>query len=246
MKNFGKILTVASMAAAMASCGGSAINTNIALKNETDSASYAFGALMGTQASNTFSGAKEELDFDLNKDPFIAGFISALNKDTNNLKFKSPQEAQMYFAGVVNKYEIKKNAEQQKEAEANLAKGQAFLDENAKKEGVMSLPSGCQYQVITEGTGKQPTIDDMVECHYVGTLIDGTQFDSSVDRGEPATFPLRGVIQGWQELIPMMKVGSKWRLFIPSELAYGPQGRPGIPGNSVLIFEVELLQIVKE
>jgi FKBP-type peptidyl-prolyl cis-trans isomerase len=131
------------------------------------------------------------------------------------------------------------------QAAENLDKGNKFLDENAKKEGVVSLPNGIQYIVLEEGKGQKPTIDDQVECDYVGTLIDGTKFDSSIDRGQPAKFPLKGVIKGWQEAIPLMSVGSKWKIFIPAELGYGAQERPGIPANSVLIFEVTLHQIIK-
>ena len=130
-------------------------------------------------------------------------------------------------------------------AAVTLEQGKKFLEENAKKDGVVTLPSGIQYIVLEDSKGKKPTIDDQVECDYVGTLIDGTEFDSSIKRGQPATFPLANVIKGWQEVIPMMSVGSKWKIFIPAELAYGTQDRPGIPGNSVLIFEVKLHQIIK-
>lgn len=130
-------------------------------------------------------------------------------------------------------------------AEKNKKEGEAFLAENKKKEGVKTLPSGLQYQVIKEGTGASPKENDSVTTHYEGTLIDGTVFDSSYKRGEPATFPVSGVIKGWTEALQLMKVGSKWRLFVPSELAYGSTPRQGSPigPNSVLIFDVELLGI---
>ena len=118
-----------------------------------------------------------------------------------------------------------------------------FLDQNKQKDGVMTTESGLQYLILSEGKGNNPTLNDNVTVHYHGTLIDGTIFDSSVDRKQPATFPLNGVIPGWQEALQMMSVGSKWKIFIPSELAYGESGAGAIGPNSTLIFEVELLSI---
>ena len=129
-------------------------------------------------------------------------------------------------------------------SEANLQAGQKFLDENGKRPGVVVLASGLQYEIITEGTGPKPTATDKVTCHYHGTLIDGTVFDSSVRRGQPATFPLNMVIKGWTEGLQLMTVGSKWRFFIPPQLAYGDrQVSAQIGPNSTLIFDVELLGI---
>lgn len=123
--------------------------------------------------------------------------------------------------------------------------GDAFLAENAKKDGIVVLESGLQYEVITEGSGAQPTAESTVRTHYHGTFTDGRVFDSSVERGEPAEFPVGGVIAGWTEALQLMKEGSKWRLFIPSDLAYGEQGSQGaIPPHSALVFEVELLTVV--
>lgn len=135
-----------------------------------------------------------------------------------------------------------------KSSKASAAKkaGEAFLAENKKKPGVVTLPSGLQYEIMKKGDGPIPAATDKVKCHYHGTLIDGTVFDSSVDRGQPAEFPVNGVIQGWVEALQLMPVGSKWKLFIPSNLAYGDNAAgPKIPGGSTLIFEVELLEIVK-
>ncbi|MDY0189502.1 MAG: FKBP-type peptidyl-prolyl cis-trans isomerase [Desulfuromonas sp.] len=130
-------------------------------------------------------------------------------------------------------------------AEENSAAGQAFLDENKGKEGVVTLESGLQYKILQAGTGSKPTLEDEVQVHYRGTLIDGTQFDSSYDRGEPVEFPVSRVIAGWTEALQLMPVGSKWQLFIPAQLAYGSQAMGNvIEPNSVLIFEVELLNIV--
>jgi FKBP-type peptidyl-prolyl cis-trans isomerase FklB len=129
-------------------------------------------------------------------------------------------------------------------ADKNQKEGEVFLAENKKKKGVVTLPSGLQYHVITAGTGKIPKATDTVTTHYRGTLIDGTEFDSSYKRGEPASFPVNGVIKGWTEALQLMKVGSKWQLFIPSNLAYGPQGAGQVIGPSAtLIFEIELLSI---
>ena len=126
-----------------------------------------------------------------------------------------------------------------------LSAGEQYLAENAKKEGVVVLPSGLQYKVLTEGTGKSPKATDKVRCHYEGFLTDGTVFDSSVQRGEPATFPLNGVIAGWTEGVQLMKEGAKYRFFIPYQLAYGPQGAgESIPPYSALIFDVELIKVL--
>jgi len=138
----------------------------------------------------------------------------------------------------------KKQAEQQQKGETNKATGQQFLAANKTKEGVVTLPSGLQYKILKEGTGPKPTAADTVTCNYRGTLIDGTEFDSSYKRGEPATFAVGGVIKGWTEALQLMPVGSKWQLFIPADMAYGERSpSPDIGPNSTLIFDVELLSI---
>jgi len=136
-------------------------------------------------------------------------------------------------------------AKEAKRAESRVADNKKWLDENAKKDGITTTASGLQYQVLTKGAGKQAAMGKTVTVHYTGTMLDGTVFDSSVQRGEPADFPLNpgGLIQGWLEALPMMKEGDKWKLFIPSDLAYGPQGNQGIAPNSLLIFEVELIKV---
>src|SRR5438477_12695973 len=134
--------------------------------------------------------------------------------------------------------------EKMKEAmDLNKKAGTEFLEANKAKEGVVTLPSGLQYKILTEGTGPKPTAADTVSCNYRGTLLDGTEFDSSYKRGQPASFPVAGVIKGWTEALQLMKVGAKYQLFVPANLAYGEQGRPGIPPNSPLIFEVELMDV---
>ena len=137
----------------------------------------------------------------------------------------------------------RRKAEQDRIAGVNLEKGKAFLEENRAKEGVKVLASGLQYKVISEGTGAVPTASDKVTVHYRGTFLDGKEFDSSYSRGKPASFNVTGVIRGWTEALQLMSVGSKWQLFIPSDLAYGPNGNRNIPPNSTLLFEVELLGI---
>jgi FKBP-type peptidyl-prolyl cis-trans isomerase FklB len=124
--------------------------------------------------------------------------------------------------------------------------GEAFLAANKSKEGIVTLPSGLQYKILTAGTGPKPTASDTVTCNYRGTLIDGTEFDSSYKRGQPSSFPVTGVIKGWTEALQLMPVGSKWQLFIPTDLAYGDPGRPGIPPGATLIFEVEVVSIGEE
>lgn len=238
MKNLKTILTASALATAtmLSSCGGGTSQNRAAkFSNATDSASYAIGVLMGTQMHDQIIPVLENF----NLDNFVAGFQAVVDNDTANVKLK-PQEAQQVFMTVMQSLADAK-------AQKTLAEGKKFLEENAKKEGVKVIDStGVQYIVLEEGDGAQPTIEDKVECDYVGTLIDGTEFDSSIKRGQPAQFPLRGVIPGWSKTIPLMKVGSKWRIFIPSELGYGPQGNRNIPGNSVLIFDVKLLQIIKQ
>ncbi|MFJ2981751.1 MULTISPECIES: FKBP-type peptidyl-prolyl cis-trans isomerase [unclassified Pseudomonas] len=135
-------------------------------------------------------------------------------------------------------------AEAAAKAEAAAGAGKEFLAENAKREGITTLASGLQFEVLTAGEGAKPTRESNVRTHYHGTLIDGTVFDSSYDRGQPAEFPVGGVIAGWTEALQLMNAGSKWRLYVPSELAYGAQGVGSIPPHSVLVFDVELLDVL--
>ncbi len=249
MKNLKSILTASALATAtmLSSCGGG--NTaSVKLDNQVDSVSYAMGILMGNNLQRQFDNDFVPLLNGINKDNFIATLQMVPKNDTTSLKMTT-KEAQDYFMTVMQGLEAARAAKEQARldsiAAVNLEEGKKFLEENAKKDGVVTLPNGIQYIVLKEGKGKKPTIDDQVECHYEGTLIDGTKFDSSVDRGQPATFPLKNVIKGWQETIPLMPVGSKWKIFIPGELGYGQYGNGRIPGNSVLIFDVELLQIIK-
>jgi FKBP-type peptidyl-prolyl cis-trans isomerase FklB len=134
-------------------------------------------------------------------------------------------------------------ATEQRIGDTNMKQGQEFLAANKAKEGVVTLPSGLQYKILAQGTGPKPTASDTVVCNYRGTFINGQEFDSSYKRGQPATFPISGIIRGWTEALQLMPVGSKWQIFIPSDLAYGPAGRGQIPPNAALIFEVELISI---
>jgi FKBP-type peptidyl-prolyl cis-trans isomerase FklB len=159
----------------------------------------------------------------------------------------TPEEMQSILTAFQKELQEQKMAGMKADAEKGAKEGAAFLAENAKKEGVKVLPSGLQYKVLKQGAGQKPTSKNVVKTHYRGTLIDGREFDSSYKRGEPAEFPVGGVIAGWTEALQLMPVGSKYQLFIPAKLAYGEQAPPGsiIPANGTLIFEVELLGIVQ-
>ena len=206
-------------------------------KKELDRISYALGLSMG---NNFRASGIQEINVEDFADGVAAVFYGCQPKMTYD---EAKAEIQKYFTEL----EKKQQAEAAKMAEVNEAAGKKFLEENGKRVEVKTPPSGLQYEVLTEGTGEQPTAQDQVEVHYTGTLIDGTVFDSSVERGVPATFGVTQVIPGWVEALQLMKAGSKWRLFIPSQLAYGPQGAGGMIGpNSTLIFDVELLKVIKK
>ena len=203
-------------------------------KTETEKVSY----IIGTQIARNFKSQEIEV----NLDTLLMGLKDALQGDKLVM---SQDEMQKVYSVWQQKMRAKQAAKKAKEAAENLAAGTAFLEANKAKEGVKVTPSGLQYKVITEGTGDTPTADDKVKTHYRGTLINGTEFDSSYKRNRPAEFPVKGVIKGWTEALQLMKVGGKWELYIPADLAYGERGRPSIPANSTLIFEIELLEIVK-
>lgn len=203
---------------------------------EFDKLSYALGLSMG---NNFRASGISEINVQDFADGVAAVFYGSEPKMTYD---EAKAEIQRYFTELQAKQE-----EAAKKAGAENAKaGEAFLMENGKRVEVKTLPSGLQYEVIAEGEGESPKADDQVMVHYEGRLIDGTVFDSSIDRGEPATFGVTQVIPGWVEALQLMKPGAKWRLFIPSALAYGPQGAGGIIGpNQTLIFDVELLKVIK-
>ncbi len=205
----------------------------LVLKTGKDKVSYALGMNLGTNLH------RDSIDID------TAIFLRAL-KDTLAGGKTLLTESEVRTALMQLQTEVRsKQMEKMKLAgEANKKDGDAFLVANKTKEGVVTLPSGLEYKVLTQGTGPKPAATDTVVCNYRGTLINGTEFDSSYKRGQPATFPVSGVIKGWTEALELMPVGSKWQLFLPAELAYGERGpSPEIGPNSTLVFEVELLSI---
>jgi FKBP-type peptidyl-prolyl cis-trans isomerase FklB len=200
-----------------------------------DKVSYALGIGIGHQLANM--GGQE-----LNIDDFAQAVKDVLGG--KELKIKS-SEAQQIVQDFFAEQEKKINQQRQEAGKAHKEAGEKYLAENAKKDGIITLPSGLQYQVLKEGNGKKPSAKDSVKCHYEGFLIDGTVFDSSVQRGEPAVFGLQQVIAGWTEGLQLMQEGAKYRFFIPYRLAYGEGGAgSSIPPFAALIFDVELLQVM--
>ncbi len=203
--------------------------------NELDRLSYALGLSMG---NNFRSSGIEKINYKEFADGVAAVYEGAAPKMTYD---EAKEEIRKFFSAL----EETQRAKAAEMAEINEKAGKAFLDENGKRTEVKTTPSGLQYEILEEGTGLQPKSTDRVMVHYTGKLIDGTVFDSSVERGAPATFGVTQVIPGWVEALQMMKTGAKWRLFIPSQLAYGPQGAGNVIGpNSTLIFDVELINIL--
>ena len=197
------------------------------LTNEIDSVSYSLGVNIGENLKTQFP--------DINLKNFELAIKDVLDNQ------KEPKISAADAQKVIQNYFQKQQA---KASESVIEEGKKFLTENSKKDGVITLESGLQYEIIKSGEGAKPTINDQVTTHYHGTLLDGTVFDSSVERGQPATFPVSGVIKGWTEALQLMTVGSKWKLFVPYDLAYGERGAgPKIGPYTTLIFEVELISI---
>lgn len=221
------------------------------------------GLLVGLVAASVSLSAlgKEPAGFKTDKQKFsyTVGYQMGQNLKRQNLEIDPKlvaQGMQDVLAGAkpkmtpdemhsaVQSYQKKEQDKMESVAKKNLEAGQAFLEANKKKESVVTLPSGLQYKIVTEGGGKQPKLSDTVVAHYRGTLTNGEEFDSSYKRNEPATFPVQGVIKGWQEVLPLMKEGAKWQVYIPSDLAYGSRGAGNAIGpNEVLIFDIELVSI---
>jgi FKBP-type peptidyl-prolyl cis-trans isomerase FklB len=193
--------------------------------------------IIGIQLGSNFKDDPFEIDIDR----FVEGLRDALAGEEPEMTEAEMQQTMMEFQEQILAQE---QARMDSLSEENTKEGAAFLDKNKEREGVKTTASGLQYEVVKQGEGATPSAADTVTVHYNGTLIDGTKFDSSYDRGEPATFPVGGVIPGWTEALQLMKVGSTYKLYIPSDLAYGPRGAGGVIGpNETLIFDVELLGI---
>ncbi|WP_407312432.1 FKBP-type peptidyl-prolyl cis-trans isomerase [Pseudomonas sp. nanlin1] len=204
--------------------------SEVNLSTDETRVSYGIGRQLGDQLrDNPPPGASLDAIL-LGLTDAFNGQASRVSHDDLNASFKVIREVMQ--------------AEAQAKAQAAAGEGLAFLADNAKRDGITTLASGLQYEVLTSGDGATPKADSNVRTHYHGTLINGTVFDSSYDRGQPAEFPVNGVIPGWTEALQLMKAGSKWRLYVPSELAYGAQGVGSIPPHSVLVFDVELLEVL--
>jgi len=206
------------------------------LKTDKDKESYAIGMNVGKNVGNNIH--RDGLDVDINI--LLRGMKDTLS---NGKTAMTDDEAKTAITNLQTRVRKEQAEKAQLAGEANKKAGDAFLAENKTKDGVVTLPSGLQYKILTVGTGPKPTATDTVVCNYKGTLLDNTEFDSSYSRKQPLTIPVGGVIKGWTEALEMMPVGSKWQLFIPSDLAYGAQAKGPIGPNSTLIFEVELLSI---
>lgn len=231
MNNLKLVFVAAISVLTIASCSQSIKSVKAPVKSDVDSLSYALGISVGKNLKETFP--------DLELSVFASAIYKAYTDSVNPI-FAQDEEANMFIQNYMRK-------EQEKKANETLAKGNEFLAKNKERAEVKVTASGLQYEVLTEGTGAIPAAEDEVRVHYHGTLIDGTVFDSSVEREEPAQFPVNRVIPGWTEGLQLMKVGSKYKFYIPAELAYGPrQVSAEIVANSTLIFEVELLEIVQK
>ncbi len=208
------------------------VEFNIVLESDDAKLSYGLGYDLGSKLYQQDSAG-------LDQDALMAGMNDALLQMEAKISQSDLQE-------IIDRVQAEHNEKAMQQAEANAKLGKDFLTENATKEGIVVTETGLQYRVLTEGKGDKPKAESVVKTHYHGTLVDGTVFDSSIERGTPVEFPVNRLIPGWTEALQLMSVGSKWRLFVPSDLAYGEQSPgPAIPPNSTLIFELELIEIVK-
>lgn len=232
--NLKSVVIILAASVVLAACQSNNSSKTVTLTNENDSASYALGVLIGQNNKQNLDASPGTKD--LNVDILINAFEKQIKGEESQMDAAKANTLIQGFFEKVSAREATKNAEE----------GKAFLETNKAKAGITTTESGLQYEILKAGEGPKPTAEQNVKCHYHGTLINGTVFDSSVDRGEPATFNVSQVIPGWTEALQLMPVGSKWKLYIPSELAYGERGAgKDIGPNTTLIFEVELLEIVK-
>ncbi len=240
MKNLMRVSALGLAVVLAAGCQQKTDDAAPKLETDVQKQAYALGASVGTfLARNMEENGKMGITFD--NEVVLAGLKDGLN---NNSQY-TQEEIQTLLQNLDKELKQKRMAEMAKLNAENKSKGETFLAENGKREGVMTTESGLQYEVVEAGEGDKPAATDTVSVHYTGTLIDGTKFDSSVDRGQPATFALNAVIPGWTEGVQLMSKGAKYKFFIPAALAYGDNGAGSIPPNSVLVFDVELLDIVK-
>ncbi len=232
MRNLIRLAGITAISLGLVACNDNA-SKNTPLETLQQKASYSYGVDVATRLK------QQGIELDVNA--LNRGIADAYNGAELALDDEARLQAKTGFQNELREALMRKQAEI---GEKNLAAGKAFLEENAKKHGVITTESGLQYKVITSGDGKQPKESDTVTTHYRGTLIDGREFDSSYKRDQPASFPVKGVIKGWTEALQLMHVGDKWQLFIPPELAYGASQRSElIQPNSTLIFEIELLDV---
>lgn len=238
MKHILQTLALCSLAVALLSACNSEPRGSTDLSSQADSVSYSIGYLQGMGL------AQEGID-DLSMNNYLAGLQKALDQEEAEI---DQMAMQMVIQQYLSDKQVQQAVQQAEEAERNRAEGEEFLAENAQRDDVETTDSGLQYRVIEEGDGERPAADDVVEVHYTGTLLNGDEFDSSHSRGEPASFPLNGVISGWTEGVQLMSVGSTYEFFIPADLAYGdnPNPQSPIPPGATLIFEIELLDILDQ
>lgn len=228
-------IAVAMAAAALIALPGvlSAAKPEAAPQSEDEKVSYSIGVSVGRNM--------QRQGIELRAEAFAQGVKDALGGGKLAM---SDEDMQKVLAAFQTRMQAKQQSQQHGQMEQNMMEGKAFLAANAQKKGVVTTASGLQYKVLVAGKGRSPSPTERVVAHYKGTLIDGTEFDSSYARKQPAEFPVNGVIQGWQEVLPLMKIGAKWMVYIPSELAYGERGAGAKIGpNATLIFEIELLEV---
>ncbi len=237
MRKVVPLITAGLVVAVLSNCNADKQTTsgaNVQLKTKKDSVSYAIGMDIGGNFKS------QSIEFEIKA--LVAGIQDVVQDKQTKL---NEEQIGQIMTAFQQEMQQKMQAKSEEDSKKNKEVGVEFLKANAEKEGVVTLESGLQYKVINEGNGASPTAEQSVSCHYRGTLIDGTEFDSSYKRGEPATFPVSGVIPGWTEALQKMKKGAKWELYVPSDLAYGERGAGQTIGpNATLIFEVELLEIM--